>query len=426
MDGAPAHQQEAANAWASRIVGIGNVFGYVAGYLNLPKYFYFLGREQFQVLCAFASIVLTTLVSISIFTIKEKNPQDEPEEFEEEEQGFFNFFRKVWESIKRLPMPIRVVCEIQFFNWMGWFPFLFYITTYIGQLYVNPRLRPDMTPEEVNNLWAQATRIGTFALLIEAIVSLTTNVLLPFLVKPTYQPKDGGYIPAITPTTPIGSKTPFSTQAERTRPAHRRTTSTYSAASGLFTDYSRRSNRKKGSFIDRTLARLQIPGFTLRRAWLLAQLIFSACMFSTFFINDPTTATVMVAVVGVSWSLTLWAPFALISAEISRKDEERRIKQRQKLIDGRASGFYEEDDHEENRAGIILGLHNVAVSAPQVIATLVCSIIFKALQKPRDVPGDTSVAWSLRLAGVAVLGSSFITWRRLRESVSDDDDEDDE
>lgn len=363
------------------------------------------------------------MVSISIFTIKERDPRDDPVEKDDEDAGFFSFFSNVWQSIKRLPGPIRVVCEIQFFNWMGWFPFLFYITTYIGQLYVNPRLRPDMTPEEVDALWGRATRIGTFALLIEAIVSLSTNVLLPFLIIPTYKPK--GSFPAITPTTPIATKTPFSTEAGRQRPAHKRTTSTYSVGAdmGLFAEFGAQSKRSKVGFIERVLSKMQIPGFTLRRAWLLAQLIFALCMFSTFFINDSTLATVMVAIVGVSWSLTLWAPFALISAEISRKDEERRIKQRQKLINGNANSFYDEEDLEEDRAGIILGLHNVAVSAPQVIATLICSIIFKFLQKPRSVPGDTSVAWSLRLAGVAALVAAYFTYARLRESVAVDDDE---
>lgn len=130
----------------------------------------------------------------------------------------------------------------------------------------------------------------------------------------------------------------------------------------------------------------------------------------------------MVALAGISWSLTLWAPFALISAEISKRDEERRLKHRKKLLSGDADGFYDEHDREEDRAGIILGLHNVAVSAPQVIATLVSSAVFKALQKPRNVPGDVSVAWTLRLGGIAVLVAAFLTWR-MRESVSEEAEE---
>ncbi|KAK5088787.1 hypothetical protein LTS08_000811 [Lithohypha guttulata] len=413
VDGAPAHQQEAANAWASRIVGIGNVFGYIAGYLDLPRHFWFLGKEQFQVLVAFASIVLTTLVLISVLTVRERNPQDEPDMGDDENLGFITFFKTVLTSIRRLPTPIYTVCQIQFFSWMGWFPFLFYITTYIGQLYVNPRLEPGLPDEDVNNLWGQATRVGTFALLIEAVVSLSANVLLPFLVEPTYKPKDN------VPTTPLTPASPFTTKP---RPQMRRSASSFNADMGLHHELNQSRPKTAPKGLHGALERLRIPGFTLRRAWFMSQILFALCMFSTFFINTPLLATIMVAVVGLSWSLSLWAPFALISAEISRREEERRTRQRKRLINGDTDAFFDDKDEEEDRAGIILGLHNVAVSAPQVIATLVCSIIFKFLQKPRNVPGDTSVAWALRLSGVAALGAAYFTWK-MRESVSEDDDD---
>ena len=68
-----------------------------------------------------------------------------------------------------------------------------------------------------------------------------------------------------------------------------------------------------------------------------------------------------------------------------------------------------------DQAGVVLGIHNVAVSAPQAVATLVCSIIFKALQKPRDEPNDSSVAWTLRF-GVALLCS--ISGLRLEANIA--------
>jgi len=420
VDGAPAHQQEDANAWASRISGVGNVLGYIFGYLNLPRYIKFLGREQFQGLCALASIVLTSTVLISVLTIKERNPQDDPPPSEDYETGFLAFFKSISQSIKRLPTPIRSVCAIQFCHWMGWFPFLFYITTYIGQLYVNPKLTPGMTPEEVDDLWAQATRVGTFALLLYAIVSVISNVFLPFLVVPTYKsdtlPADG----AITPISPITTRTRAVSNNNKSsaRPKIiKRSTSTMSASMG-----GEASAQTAPPFMQRLLGGFRIPGFTLRRAWILAQLLFAGCMFSTFFISSSLGAIIMTSVVGVSWSLTIWAPFALISAEISKRDEVRRTKQRQKLLDGTANSFYNDDDFEEDRAGIILGLHNVAVSAPQVIATLISSAIFKLLQKPRNVPGDVSTAWTLRLAGLAGLAAAYLTWR-MEESPTNDDDE---
>jgi solute carrier family 45 protein 1/2/4 len=160
---------------------------------------------------------------------------------------------------------------------------------------------------------------------------------------------------------------------------------------------------------------VRIPGLTLRRSWLMAQILFSLCTFSTFFITTPFQATIMTSLIGVSWSLTLWAPFALISGEIAQRAEAKRRRQRESLL----NSVEEEDDdkavtddeEEEDQAGIILGLHNVAISSPQVIATLLSSAIFQVLQKPRNVPGDVSVQWTLRMGGLATLVSAFITWK---------------
>ena len=60
---------------------------------------------------------------------------------------------------------------------------------------------------------------------------------------------------------------------------------------------------------------------------------------------------------------------------------------------------------------MILGLHNVAISAPQVFATLVSSAIFKATQKSRGSAGDDSVGWVLRFGGVAALIAAYMTYR---------------
>ena len=118
----------------------------------------------------------------------------------------------------------------------------------------------------------------------------------------------------------------------------------------------------------------------------------------TFFITTPLQATILSGVVGLSWALSLWAPFALISAEISKRDAMAR----------RIGGV------NDDQAGVVLGLHNVAISAPQILATLVSSAIFRIAQKPRGKPGDDSVGWVMRFGGVAALVAAYMT-SRLKE-----------
>lgn len=394
VDNAPTHQQEDANAWAGRITGVGNILGYLSGYVNLPRIFPWLGSTQFQVLCVIASFALCSTVFISSLYIRERDPRLEGPPTDTN-PGLFSFFRQVFNSILRLPPQIRKVCEAQFFNWMGWFGFLFYMTTYIGQLEVNDYFaaNPDLTPEEIGKAWENATRVGTFAFLIFAIVSFSGNMLLPLFVVPSYR----------APESTI--KTPSS--------GHHQTPGTPGTLSASITSFFPPAPSPSASLharLTRLLSIFQIPWLTLRRAWILSHILFALCMACTFFVRTTLQATILTGFIGIPWALTLWAPFALISAEISKRDTEARRRIRPHDDDGGIVG------RQDDQAGVILGLHNVAVAAPQIVATLVSSAIFKLAQKPRGEPYDTSVGWVLRFGGLAALVAAFFTWRINEEA----------
>ncbi|KAI1417728.1 MFS general substrate transporter [Hypoxylon sp. FL1857] len=379
VDCAPPHQQEAANSMASRLVGVGNIIGYIAGGINLPKYVWWFGSTQFKDLCAIASIALLSTVALSTTLIRERNPQldgrppaDRP--------GLLSFFVKIFASIRRLPPQVSKVCIVQFAAWIGFFPMLFYTSSYIGEIYVEPYLEenPHMTPEELDELYEKATRVGTFALLIFAITSLATNVLLPFFIDPTY---DNSVV-----------------------------NNSHGALEGPLDDGK--------SF----LARLVIPGFTLRKAWLLSELLFAGAMFCTVLVRTVEAATALIGLIGITWALALWAPWAIISAEISRRDVMYRTRKQQmrSLAQGErfdaansADDDLEEesplqaDEEEPDQAGVILGIHNMAIASPQFIATLGSSIIFRIFQKPRGVPGDHSIAIVLACGGFFALVAAY-------------------
>lgn len=434
VDNAPAHQQESANAWASRITGVGSVLGYVSGYLDLPKLLPFFGNTQFKVLCVIASIALAGTLLVSCLYIKERDPRLEGPP-SAENPGLISFFTQVLKSIRRLPPQISKVCEVQICAWIGWFPFLFYSTTYIGQLYVNPIFEdhPNLPEKDIDTAWEDATRVGTFALLIFAITSFAANMLLPLVVVPTYRED-----------VPTGRTTRANSDLNSPRSRRRSSsppTSPLSQSSPLLSPEDKPAGiSEKPTF----LSKLQIPGLTLRRTWLISHILFAFCMFSTFFISTPQGGTVVIALVGISWALTLWAPFALISAEVAKRDAEYLHRKRQKwqrvgstpslantsshdIEHGSVSGTTignredmlrgeeeETKDEEIDQAGVILGIHNVAVSFPQIIATLISSAIFQALQRRRGEAGDDSVGWVLRFGGCAALGAALLT-KRLAE-----------
>ncbi|KAL4909465.1 hypothetical protein BDW74DRAFT_165906 [Aspergillus multicolor] len=401
VDNAPAHQQESANAWASRMTGVGNIIGYILGYINLPKLFPFLGHTRFQILCALASISLVVTLLISCSCIQERDPRlDGPPP--SGSMGVTGFFKQVFKSIKHLPPQATKVCEVQIAAWIAWFPFLFYATTYIGQLYVNPIFdkHSDLSDSDIDKAWEKATRVGTLALLIYALVSFVANITLPLFVVPTYKPVISDDV----------SETGIRHEAEPCLRVERQSSTDIEVGlvSELHPEVSRgkarRSAKRKA-----WLSKLQIPGLTLRRSWFLSQILFALCMFSTFFISSVTAATIVVSLIGISWALTLWAPFALISAEVATLQEERRVRRcRSEMAtfdeqtsahlarsanenegetgSSRSPKATEGEDEDLAQAGIVLGLHNVAVSSPQVLSSLICSAIFKAFQKPRGEP----------------------------------------
>ncbi|KAI5465850.1 major facilitator superfamily domain-containing protein [Mariannaea sp. PMI_226] len=390
VDCAPAHQQEAANAMASRMTGFGNIAGYIAGYVNLPKYLWFLGRTQFQILCAFASILLILAVLMSSI-IPERDPRLEGPA-PKDRPNVLSFFFTIFKSIKRLPPQIKRVCQVQFFAWIGFFPLLFYTSSYIGEIYVEPFLEenPHLSPKELDQLYEQATRIGTFALLVNSIVSLCTNVFLPFCIAPTYDSR------------PITTGVPGEANAV--------------------------DKLDETSWLDR----LRIPGFTLKRAWFASLVLFGVSMFCTVIVRSVNAATALIGLVGITWAMTLWAPYAIISAEISRRDVTLRAQKLRRLDVGSnqtatssATGAQlgrnespsdaSDEEEEIDQAGVILGIHNMAIAAPQIIATLGSSIIFKIWQKPRGTPGDHSYSVVLALGGACVFISSFFV-ARIRDN----------
>jgi solute carrier family 45 protein 1/2/4 len=106
--------------------------------------------------------------------------------------------------------------------------------------------------------------------------------------------------------------------------------------------------------------------------------------------------------------MTLWAPFAIISAEISRRDALRRSQQSAREV-------IDPGDDNVDQAGVILGIHNVSIAAPQVIATVISSLIFKFLQKPRGTPGDRSMPVVMAVGGLFALIGAVMASRLAEE-----------
>lgn len=481
VDMLPSHQQQVANAWAARMIGGFNIFGYYLGSIDLtqltPRWF---GETQFKSITTTAIIILLTITIVGCYLIKERNPRtdllirNERKKtarklkdlgLDEKDTGIKNLiislYRQTAYSISRLSPQVKIVNLTEFLAWIGYFPMLFYTTTYVGELYIyevvqqryeigGPDL-PPLTAAEKQKLLEDSTRRGSTALLVHSISSLLINIILPRFVE----------------------------KKQRTNVAQRLYTDPDPLSNNDDSQYDNNGGSSDSSSHIRVIPNSKFKFWlsklstsptklSVQRSWTISHGIFVLCMISTFWITTSTQAIVMFAVLGIPWGSALWAPFVLIAEEITRIKEKKSIsasgaasmtttaaaaaataataRQQQHPVAGANAGSVTNFDigdnssangngraeesikhvhananakynNYEHESGIILGIHNVFVSAPQVISSLFSSVLFKLLSarfKPDDkFEGmfDDSLGWVFRFGGVMAIGAMVMSLR---------------
>jgi solute carrier family 45, member 1/2/4 len=408
LDITPPAQLNAGNAWHGRMTHAGNIVGFGFGFLPLAQLpiLRLLGGDQFRKFCVVSMVILIISVWITCFCHEE---QERPRcTYNRTQSKFHDVFDNIYNAIVKLPKPIRRVCFVQIFAFMGWFPFLFYATTYVGQIMAyEHQEEPDSDV---------ATRTGEFAMLIYSIVAVIAGTVLPHLAS-----RDRRL---------MGYKGDVNHHAELTR--IRNTVREWRAEA-----------------IHRgTPLRLPVMPFLLRNIWTGALFLFTLLTFATFFVSTVLQATIVISLIGICWAVACWVPFAIImellkelpsapsagveesrrplhTRALSSPDDTRRDTllslERQPLI--RRRTFDEYETGPENivpappiAGGTILGIHNLAIVMPQFIIALVASAIFRIVDGDKGTDpatdntylGKNGVAWVLRFGGLCTLIGAMI------------------
>jgi len=402
LDITPPEQLSAGNAWHSRMTQAGNIIGYGFGFLPLASLpiIRLLGGDQFRKFCVIVIVVLVITVWITCYTqSEEERVLQRPAE---------GTFREIWNNIYiavvALPKPIRRVCYVQIFAFMGWFPFLFYSTTYVGQIMAQ---QYDREPDK-----DLATRTGALAMLIHSIVAVVAGIVLPHLARRDVRL--------------LAHSEDEDEDAELAR------------IKDMVMQWQAEAARKGKPL------RLPIMPFLLRNIWMGAMLLFSFVTASTFFITKVWQAILAVSLIGICWAVACWVPFAIIMEflkELGQQPPPPRIvrvanrrashtrtvsspnllrtvllNEAQPLLTRRRS-FEDQGDNGDSQksarvaGGTILGIHNLAIVFPQFLVSLAASVIFKlADAQAHDNPANTGafygkngVAWVLRFGGLCTL-----------------------
>ncbi|KAF2128527.1 sucrose transport protein SUC2 [Dothidotthia symphoricarpi CBS 119687] len=384
VDALPIPKQQLGSSWASRMVAVGSLIGYGAGAIDLQLVFgSMLGDTQFKQLTAVAAMALCITVGITSWAVTERVLLSTGSEGGEK-LGPLQVLSTIAKSAVKLPRGIQAICYVQFWAWIGWFPFLFYSTTWVGEVY----LRYD-APAEVRNdgdLTGQVGRIGSMALISFSIITFIMSVLLPWFVE---SPEDEapGFI-----SRPPAQITSFTTKMKKYKPS-------------------------------------------LLTAWTVSHLVFAFSMVMAPFVKSLRGATIIIAVCGVSWAISCWAPFAFLGVEINRLSSNAHsyghlarnsVELEAPVTLHLNQGLEEDGSATGESSGKYLGIMNLYTTLPQFVGTGISWVVFSLLEPGKspelsDAPpeehhstdGPNAIAVCLFIGACSALVAALAT-RRLK------------
>lgn len=355
VDTLPIPQQQLGSAWATRMAAIGHLVGYAIGSVDMVKIFgTTLGETQFKQLCIISALSLLGCIGITCWAVTERvlvHPSEA-----DRRASPVQILSQLFKRTVNLPPRIRSICWVQFWSWIGWFPFLFYGTTWVGETYFRYEAPPQVAQSADDKL-GEIGRLGSMALVIYSTITFISSVILPFYIVSPDSSKSGA-APSIHVIRLLGSK-------------------------------------------------VTINSPDLQTAWQFAHVMFACFWCLSPWIRSLRAATFLIAISGIPWSICSWAPFAFMGVEINRlasspqrphsrsssgvkislersaphRDHDAVYSVREKVKDD-ADIMSESDGGSSSGglAGIYLGVLNVYTTLPQFVGTFISWVVFTILE----------------------------------------------
>ncbi|RDL34703.1 MFS general substrate transporter [Venustampulla echinocandica] len=382
VDTLPIPKQQTGSAWASRMVSVGHLIGYMVGMVDLVGVFgTSFGDTQFKKLTLVAAWGLILAVAVTSWAVTERVLISN--KATDSQNGGFQIIGQIVRTATQLPPQIQAICNIQMWSWIGWFPFLFYSTTWVGETYY----RYD-APEDIghsNDALGDIGRIGSMSLVVFSLVTFAGAFLLPFFVK---SPEEEGFT-----ARPPAAIAKIVTKANKHKP-------------------------------------------DLLTAWTWGHVLFSVAMLLAPLARSFRVATFLVALCGVPWALACWAPNAYLGIEVNRLSSNDPSNYRRLSTDDPIElGFnsspsllrleHGPDDEAVSSTGELSGLYfgilNIYTTIPQFIGTFISMIVFHILEPGKSpelsddpIPeephgGPNAIAVCLFIGAVSTIGAAFAT-----------------
>lgn len=249
----------------------------------------------------------------------------------------------------------------------------------MGETYFRYEVPKDQVTKSTDIL-GEVGRVGSLSLVVFSSITFLSSVLLPFCV----QPPDTKRGPRSIPRSPPG--------------------------------------------VVRFFKAITAVRPDLQTAWLISQVMFAATMIFAPLAHSRAFATFLVAVCGIPWAISGWAPFAFMGVEInkltmngaaaaavptSRSGTVTMITSASlrassteldvlRLNHHDTDSDTDEEDQSSNipstgeLAGIYLGVLNVYTTLPQFVGTFISWIVFSVLEpgiQPSPDEGSSDTQW---------------------------------
>ena len=379
------------------MTGAGHLIGYLIGTFNVgalaERIFGVADNQQFKVMTIVSASALLIAVGVTSNAVTERIllPSSDVTT-KSKADSMFGVLKLLLHRTFNLPPRIQAICWVQFWTWIGWFPFLFYGSTWVGETYYRyeqpTTSTTDDSKDKSHDALGNIGRLGSLALVIFSLVTFTSSILLPYVIKSSKSSGREKFTPRPPPS------------------------------------------------LSKTIQSLLIRAGELQpdlvTTWLISNLFFAATMVWAPFVRSLAFATAIVALAGLPWAVSSWAPFAEMGVEISRLASEDPITnsastnvifpsgggrngyaavrrsleadadadiEMEEASQHRHTGSesvlrlaHEDDDDSQpstgELAGVYLGVLNVYTTLPQFVGTFVSWIVFTLLEPSKNDVSD--------------------------------------
>ncbi|BFZ55868.1 hypothetical protein PYCC9005_002909 [Savitreella phatthalungensis] len=385
VDSLPADRQEAGQAYASRVIAICHLSGYALGYIHLKPVLGFLGDSQFKIVLFLSALLACVGMGLTCWAVEERRLVSIPSK---SSNNLFAIGRSVWRTMQTMPVRIRTICLVQVLAWHGWFPFLFYSSTWIGE--VSSQASGEQLDTDTRS------RLGSLGLLIFSCMTVTSTIILPKLTR--------------APSASTGL------------------TLSQLWAVGHFVFAAACISAPLVGQLWQAYVVVALCGFSWALTnWAPFSLIGEEIARSSSArlrrnSNLPTSGSPTVARYEVLRPGSRDRANSSITSHADEEDDVDVSYSSAAPLTSSMSGTAAPGQHDE--AGSILGIHNIAICVPQFIITFISSVIFRLMESKGDgsLRGDegaqsmvhgNSISVVMAVGGMFAIGAGIVTWKRL-------------